>query len=413
MSAVLDRPAVPLAPRLIDAAFLADPYPAYRALREAGPVLWSDEFFGGGWLVTRHADVDALLRDARFSARRVGGWVNQTGAEASVELRGFQQLFARAMIFVDAPDHQRLRRVMNAGFRPAALQRLRPLIERLCAELLEPVDAEAGFDAMTALARPLPARVIAALIGVEAQDVDDFAAWSALLSDFIAAPQPTIEQARAAQTGLLAMSRCFERLLPLRRAAPRDDLSSHLLAAEAAGEIEAGAELLSQCAMLLFAGHETTRNLLGNGLRALLAEPSRWQQLQEQPALLPSAVRELLRHDSPVQYTARRVTTDLLWRGQPMRRGDLVIAMLGAANRDPARYQEPDRLDLARVQGLPLSFGAGPHVCIGAALTQLEAEIAFGQMLRRWPRLRLVDARARWNGNPLYRGLATLPVVSK
>ncbi len=398
---------------IIDAAFLTDPYPTYAALREVGPIHWSEEFFGGAWLLTRHADVEMVLRDsARFSARRTGGWVMQSAA-ARRELKGFQQLFARAMLFVDAPDHARIRGILNAGFRGDVLQRLVPAIERRVDALLDAViaaDARAGFDFMQALARPLPADVMAMLMDIPAADRDDFLAWSDDLAAFIGATLPSIEQACQAQTSLLAMCRYFERLARQRREAPGDDLVSRLLRAETAGDIRTGAELLAQCAMLLFAGHETTRNLLGNGLQALLAHPVQWQRLHREPGLLPGAVRELLRFDSPVQYTGRRVVTDLVLQGQQLRRGDLVVALIASANRDPARYSDADHLDILRRSGGLLSFGAGPHVCIGAALTSMEAEIVFGRLLRRFPQLHLVDARPRWNGNAVYRGLRALPV---
>jgi cytochrome P450 len=395
---------------IVDAAFLADPYPTYAALREAGPIHWSEEFFGGAWLLTRHADVEAVLRDsARFSAQRTGGWVMQSVA-ARRELKGFQQLFARAMLFVDAPDHARIRGVLNAGFRGEVLQRLIPAIEQCVDALLDAVDAGAGFDFMQALARPLPADVMAMLMDIPDADRGDFIAWSDDLAAFIGAPLPSLEQARRAQTSLLAMCDYFERLVPQRRDAPGDDLVSRLLRAETAGDIQSGAELLAQCAMLLFAGHETTRNLLGNGLQALLAHPEQWQRLQREPGLLPGALRELLRFESPVQYTGRRVATDLVLQGRQLRRGDLVIALIGAANRDPVRYERADRLDITRRPGGLLSFGAGPHVCIGAGLTLMEAEIVFGRLLRRFPQLRLVDAQPHWSGNAVYRGLSALRV---
>ncbi len=409
MSAVLASPAAPERP-IVDAAFLADPYPTYRALREAGPIHWSEEFFGGAWLLTRHADVEAVLRDSvRFSAQRTGGWV--TGNETTPgELAGFQQVFARALLFLDAPDHTRLRKLMNAGFRPALLQQLVPHIEQVVTELLDDVEGLPVFDFMQAVARPLPVRVIARLMGIETAQHDGVMAWSHDLAAFIGSPAPTRELARHAQASLLAMTRYFEELLPYKRRNPGDDLMSRLVQAEAAGEIEGGAELLAQCAMLLFAGHETTRNLLGNGLHALLNHPEQWQRLRQAPELIPGAVRELLRYDSPVQYTGRRVTTDLMLHGQLLRRGDLVVPLIGAANRDPARYPKPDTLDVARDNGPSLSFGSGPHVCIGAALTRMEAEIVFGHVLRRWPELRLVDSMPQWSGNPVYRGLSALRV---
>lgn len=409
MSAVLARAPKPLGRLIIDTAFRADPYPTYAALREAGPIHWSEEFFGGAWLLTRHADVEAVLRDAvNFSAQRTGGWVMQSRTVRG-ELADFQQLFARAMLFVDAPDHTRIRGVINAGFRSDVLRQFVPAIEQRVDALLDVVDADAGFDFMQALARPLPAEVMAMLMDIPAADRGDFIAWSDELATFIGAPMPSLEQVRRARTSLLAMCGYFEQLVEKRRRAPGRDLVSRLLAAEAAGDIQPGAELLSQCAMLLFAGHETTRNLLGNGLQALLADPTSWQRLQREPALLPGAVRELLRFDSPVQYTGRRVAADLVLHGRQLRRGDLVVALIASANRDPARYPEAERLDIARRSSGLLSFGAGPHVCLGASLTLMEAEIVFGRLLNRFPRLRLVDAEPRWSGNAVYRGLNALP----
>ena len=398
----------PIAP-FVDAAFLANPYPAYQALREAGPIHWSTEFFGGAWLLTRHADVEQVLRDPRFSAQRTGGWVTDREEEKG-ELAGFQQLFARAMLFLDAPDHTRIRRVLNAGFRPAQIQALELFIARTVAELLDAVADVPRFDFMQAVARQLPTRVIAHMMGIAESANADFAAWSDDLAVFIGAPLATHAQARRAQASLLAMGRYFETLVAQRRRSPGDDLVSRLLQAEDAGDIRSHAELLAQCAMLLFAGHETTRNLLGNGLYALLRHPDQWQQLQTNPGLLPGAVRELLRYDSPVQYTGRRVAADMVLHGQQLRRGDLVVPLIGAANRDPARHSEPDQLDVAGRDGGSVSFGSGPHVCIGAMLTRVEAEITFRLLLQRFPHLRLGDAAVQWVANPAYRGLVALPV---
>jgi cytochrome P450 len=397
----LDRP-------IIDEDFLDDPYPTYLALRDAGPIHWSDEFFDGAWLLTRHEDVEAMLRDPRFSARRTGGWVMNSGEGARNELKGFQQLFARAMLFMDAPDHSRLRRVMQAGFRPDALQALRPHIKVLVDELLDGVDATRGFDFMKQLARPLPARVIAKLMGVAVDGDNRFVDWSDDLAAFIGAPRPTLEQARRAQASLIGMSRYFESCLASGEA--QEGMVGRLARAKEDGTVTDDAELLAQCAMLLFAGHETTRNLLGNGLYHLLARPGLWDELQREPGRLPGAVRELLRFDSPVQYTGRRVATDLVWHGQPLRRGDLVLGLIGSANRDPRRYAQPDGIDIERRAFAPLSFGSGPHVCIGAALTMMETELVFGELMSRYPTLTLSQPLPRWNRNPVYRGLDALAV---
>lgn len=410
MSAVLlEAPPPAMGQAIVDAAFLDNPYPTYRALRDAGPLHWSEEFFGGAWLLTRHADVELVLRDPRFSAQRTGGWVK--GSEATPgELTGFQRLFARALLFLDAPDHLRVRKVLSAGFRADALARLRPEIERIADELLDGQEGAATFDFIQTVARPLPVRVISRILGIDGADSAEVMAWSDDLAAFIGAPLPTRELARRAQAGLLAMTRYFEELLPHKRRTPGDDLVSRLVQAEASGEIEGGAELLSQCAMLLFAGHETTRNLLGNGLQALLSHPNQWQRLQREPELVCSAVRELLRYDSPVQYTGRRVTTDLMLHGQLLRRGDLVVPLIGAANHDPARHAQPDRLDVTRPDPGSLSFGSGPHVCLGAALTRMEAEVVLLRLLTRWPSLQLVSLAPQRCNNPAYRGLVTMPL---
>ncbi|MDE2289596.1 MAG: cytochrome P450, partial [Burkholderiales bacterium] len=233
------------------------------------------------------------------------------------------------------------------------------------------------------------------------------------LAEFIGAARPTHELTRRAQVSLLKMTACFETLLAERRhGQTQDDLIGLLLRAQRDGHIEAGAELLAQCAMLLFAGHETTRNLLGNGLYVLLSHPAQWQRLSDAPELLPQALRELLRYESPVQYTGRRVAADHVLHGKQLRRGQLVIGLIGAANRDPARYDKPDQLDITRRDGSHLSFGHGPHVCIGAALTMIEGEIAFRALLARLPTLQLANPQGapQWLHNPVYRGLARLPV---
>ena len=423
---------------MLDDAFLRDPYPTYRTLRDAAPLVWSDEFFGGAWLASRHADVELVLRDARFSAQRTGGWVMRPvdaagtqGRDGRLALTGFQRLFARAMIFLDAPDHARVRQTMSAAFRSADLQRLAPRIERAVADRLAVIHSTAPFDFVSALARPLPAEVIGLLMGMEAdshagqggaQDEPsaDLVAWSDELADFIGAPAPSRAQALRAQAALLTMARHFDGLLGQRRralergAAPGNDVIARLLQAERSGQIRGSAELLAQCVMLLFAGHETTRHLLANGLRTLLSHPDQWRLLQRDRSLLPGAVRELLRFDSPVQYTGRRVTTELVMHGQTLRRGELVVALIGAANRDPACHEQPDVLDITRRAAPPLAFGHGPHVCIGAALTMMEAQAVFAQVLEGWPDLALIQAdKPHWSGNALYRGVTALPLQCK
>ncbi|HEX5805165.1 MAG TPA: cytochrome P450 [Macromonas sp.] len=412
MNAVLTPPRAPsaLGRPLLDDAYRANPYPTYAELRAAGPLHWSDEFFGGAWLLTQHEDIDAVLKDPRFSAVRTGGWVTASQHERS-EFTPFQQLFARALLFLDPPDHTRLRRLLNAGFRAEALQALAPRIEQIARELLDAVDHGQPFDFIQAVARPLPVRVISAMMDIPAEHHANLLLWSDDLADFLGAAEPSHDQTRRAQVSTLAMGRLFEQLATQRRQTPGDDLISRLVEGEANGDIQSQAEMLAQCVMLLFAGHETTRNALGNGLLALLQHPDQWQLLREEPEFLPSAVRELLRFDSPVQYTGRRVVTELELHGQRLKRGDSVVALIGAANRDPSRYEDPDTLDITRREGSSLTFGSGPHVCIGAALTRLETETVLRELMRRWDRLAWLDAQPHWLGSPLYRSLTQLTVL--
>ncbi|WP_020656083.1 cytochrome P450 [Massilia niastensis] len=403
-----------------DDAFLDDPYPTYRILREAGPVLWRDDVFDGAWLLTRHADVELALRDPRFSSQRTGGWIKRIpgratafrGERAQAGLEAFQRLFGSAMVFLDGPDHQRVRKAMAAGFHPSLIRALRPQVERLAEELLDALDGRAGFDFIGAVARPLPSRVIGLLLGIEREDEARFMAWSDELAAFIGALQPSAEQLRTAQRSLLQMVRYFDALLPARRRAPGEDLISRLVQAEAAGELRPDGELLAQCAMLLFAGHETTRNLLGNGLHTLLEHPAQWERLRANPEAMPLAVRELLRYDSPVQYTGRRVASGFTLHGETLRRGDLVLALIGSANRDPARFSDPDAFDIDRREGSHMSFGSGPHVCIGAGLSLLEADVVLRAVMQRWPALARSGPASRWNRNAGLRGLARLQVAA-
>lgn len=392
--------------------FLADPYPTYRAWREAGPIHWSAEFAGGAWIVTHHADVDRVLRDPAFSARRTAGWVQHDSPAGRRGRQRFQELFSRAMLFLDAPDHGRIRGVLQAAFRPAALASIASTIERTLDELMGAVDGLPEFDFMQAVARPLPARVIASLMGLDEVPEDELTAWSEDLAIFIGAMDPSAEQAERAHDALFGMLRFLQPALQKRRAAPGDDLLSRLVQAETEGVIQAGPELLAQCVMLLFAGYETTRNLLGNGLHALLSHRAQWERLRHTPELAPAAVRELLRFDSPVQYTGRRVAVETILHGHVLRRGDLVLPMIASANRDAAVYERPDELDIARQGKGPLSFGAGPHVCIGAALTSMEAQAVFRRLIQRWPDLALATGLPAWNGNAVYRGLSRLIVCT-
>jgi cytochrome P450 len=393
-----------------------NPYQKYAEWRHRGPIHWTEELFGGAWLLTGYDGVQAALRDTRLSAQRTGGWVMRNahkGSERRRELLGLQRLFSRAMLFVDKPHHPRLRRAMQVGFRPDAVEALKPFVSATIEELLDDIEkspCHEPFDFIARFAKLLPARVIARLLGLSDVDQSEFLAWSTDLAVFIGAGLPTEEETQRALHSIVSMGRYFESVIYDSRYSKDEGLLGTLVKAQESGEIQKGPELLAQCAMLLFAGHETTRHLLGTAVYWLLRHRGAWEALKSDPLMIKNAVRELLRWDSPVQYTGRRANCDFGLYGMQIRRGDLVLPLIGAANRDPSRYTNPEELLFDRQVGMPLSFGSGPHVCIGATLTLMEAEAAIAALLRRWPRLETDEGAVDWIASPLYRGLTSLPL---
>jgi cytochrome P450 len=382
---------------------------------------WSEAYCGGAWLLTGYDEVMNALRDPRFSVRRAARWINsglsgaQDGGQASTPARlRFKRVFARSLLFLDGRAHRRLRGVVQAGFKPADLQRQAPAIAAIADRLIARIDADAAedFDFVQAFARPLPALVIASLLGLAQRVPDEFIDWSADIAAFIGSPTPDARQTLAAQQALADMCDFFAQIMASNDGAAADGLLARIAAARAERRIS-GIEALAQCCTLLFAGYETTRNLLGNGLLALLRHPGQWTALKAAPQGLRGAVREMLRYDSPVQYTGRRLLADVEIGGRRLRRGDLAILHIGAANRDPRRFSDPDRFDIRRDEGSHLAFGHGPHACLGAALTQLEAEIAFAALMRAMPEAALAPAPPVWQPSSAYRALQRLPIAIK
>jgi cytochrome P450 len=384
-----------------DPAVMADPYAYYRAMRERDPVHWNGVM--RAWFLTRHADVSDLLRDDRFSADR-------TLSERYVPPPPDRMRPGRSMLVVDPPDHTRLRNLVNKAFTPRMVEQLRPRIESISAGLLDRLDCGSEVvDLVAELAYPLPVIVIAELLGVPARDREQFQAWSAVLvrglDPFVdAATQDAVLNARD------ALIEYLRGIVAERRREPADDLITGLIAAEDAGDALSEGELVAMCNLLLVAGHETTVNLLGSGTVALLRHPDQLDRLRRDPALARTAVEELLRHTSPVQWTGRVALADLELGGRRISRHQSVVGILGAANRDPAVFADPDGLDLGRDPNPHLAFGRGIHFCLGAPLARLEARIALPMLLERFPNLRLAgdpEPRPTWN----LRGLARLPVA--
>jgi cytochrome P450 len=388
-----------------DPDFLADPYPAFHRLRAEDPV---HRHPLGFYVLTRYDDVLAFLRDPRFG---------KSGYQALFESRfgGGPEgsWLVLSMLFRDPPDHTRLRALVSKAFTPRVVETLRGRIQDIVDRLLDRAAGAPGIDVIEELAYPLPVAVISELLGVPDEDSEAVKEWSrdvARALDAIALPvgPDVIERGRRATA---AMAEYFRSLIGERRRRPGSDLLSGLVEAEEAGDRLTERELLATCVLLYVAGHETTVNLIGNGLLALLRHPAERRRLQGDPGLLPGAIEELLRYDGPVQRTGRMAARDAEIGGVPIPEGSLVLGLLGAANRDPARFDEPDRLDLGRDEPRHLAFGAGIHYCLGGPLARLEAQVAIGTVLRRFPAMTLDTERPAWRPSSTLRGLEALPVT--
>ena len=381
--------------------FREDPYPLYRYLHAAAPVQWNDVL--GAWTLARYADVVVSLTDTRFSADRT----YQGEADA---LEGYQ--LAKSMLISDPPDHTRMRALVQKAFTPRMIEQLRPRIIAIVDELLNRI-ADRGetksFDLIADLAYPLPVVVIAELLGVPPEDRAIFEEWSALLAASLD-PLVSADLIGRVTDARDALHAYLRGIIALRRREPRSDLISALVAVEERGDVLSEPELVVMCTLLLIAGHETTVNLIGNGMLALLQHPEQLAQLRESPQLIGTAIEELLRFDSPVQMTGRVTTEPLQMGDQAIAAGDWVLPLLGAANRDPAQFPEPDRLDLARNPNPHVAFGRGIHFCLGAPLARAEGQIAIGALVRRFKKLELAGQPVRRDQITL-RGLKELPVT--
>lgn len=380
--------------------FRADPYPFYDMLRSYAPVFYWETW--RIWFLTRHDDCNALLRDNRLGHGEL--------FEAPPEHQPLLEMQSRWMLVKNPPDHTRLRSLVHKAFTPRMIERLRQTIQDITDRLLDEVQDRGEMDLIAALAYPLPVTVIAAMLGVPAADRDKFHDWSNALARSLDLTDDPAVYDRAA-TAAVDFTDYLRDLVEERRANPQDDLLSGLIAAEEAGDRLTTEELYATCALLLIAGHETTINLIGNGILALLRHPEQLQKLKENLGLIATAVEELLRYDSPVQLTSRVALADVEVRGQTLRAGQQVSFMLGAANRDPELFANAGALDITRKPNPHLAFGSGIHYCLGAPLARLEGQIAINTLLRRMPRLALATDSPQYNDNYVLRGLAALPLT--
>jgi pimeloyl-[acyl-carrier protein] synthase len=386
---------------------LADPYPVYHRLRSTDPVHWSERI--GRWVLTRYDDVVQALSDPRLSSERVGPGARQpeVGGGSLPARPGIPE---NMLLFSDPPKHTRLRGLVNKAFTPRVLDAMRTRIQAIVDEALNAVQDTGHMEVIADLSYPLAATVIAELLGVPPEDRDHFGHWARGFVPRFTDPTPAEDQRRMLESST-ALSAYLSALVAGRRAEPREDLLSSLVQAQKERDRLSTEELFANMILLLIAGLETTAQLIGNGTWALLCHPDQLQLLLREPARIRWAIEELLRYDTPVQWAGRIATEDLEIGGGQIRSGQWVMPMLGAANRDPAQFPDPDRLDIAREDIRHVAFGYGPHFCLGAPLARLEAQIAFETLLRRMPNLRLEGEPPRHRENFAIRGLEALWVA--
>jgi cytochrome P450 len=389
-----------------------DPYPTYARLHQEGPLHYID--VGSKWAVwsmVGHADCASIAKDPRLSAKRAKQMLLSLPISRQSEFSELARMLGLWLIFMDPPEHTRLRKLLNKGFSAAAVEGLRPQVETIVDQMLKPLQRGSEIDLLREFANPMPVRIILEMLGIPHELKDTFVDWSRAIAVFRGNPNRTVDEARAAQGALIELTEFFRKTVAERRRNKGSDLISLLIDIEEEGEVLTEEELYAQCIALLFAGHETTRNLIGNGMYTLLRNPAQTAELREKPEMIRSAVEELLRFESPVQFTARVLKEDMEICGQEIRKGWTVLCMLGAANRDPKQFKDPDKLDLKRLNNQHLAFSAGLHFCIGAQLARLEGQVALMNLVQRFPQMQLTGSHPEWAATFGFRGLKSLSVT--
>ncbi len=390
--------------------FVADPYPIYQRLRSDLPVCWDDKL--ATWVVSRHADADALLRGHGWSSARLESLLGRIPAAEQAAAAPLREILTNRLVFTDRPVHSRLRSLMQLAFTPRRVELMRPVIQAALDELLAGVRPAGRMELIADVADPLPSLAISAMLGLPPQDRLRFKGWTDDIYGFLGlSAVPLAERTRQATASAGQLRAYLADLFAARRRQPRDDLLSALLAAEEQGDRLSETELFSNVVGLVNASHETTTNLIGNTILALLRNPDQWQKLRAEPRLVANAVEEGLRYESPVQMLGREAAEDVAVGGITVSKGEHVMVLIGAANRDPAVFPDPDRFDVTRTDIDHLAFAAGPHFCLGAALGRLVGQLAVGTLARELPNLRLAEDKVAWRPYPVFRGLRSLALM--
>jgi cytochrome P450 len=391
-----------------DPAVLADPFPLYRRLRDEDPAHWSTRL--KAWVLTRYDDVKRVCLDMTMSSDRLRPFFATLPPPEAKRIEELARYLTLWMVFRDPPEHTRLRRLAAKVFHVRSINALRPNIEATTRWLLDAIGERERFDFIKDFAGPLPALVIIDMLGAPREELGRLKHLSDEMSLFIGSSRDAPEKYARAAAATREMAAIFRELILARRAAPRRDLLSELVALDDGGDRLSDDELVATCILLLFAGHETTTHHLANGLRALLQFPDQLEALRANAALAPAAVEELLRYDGPIGAQVRIVQQPHELHGKELKAGERVFLLMNAANRDPRAYDDPDRVDLRR-NGVPhLTFGFGAHICLGFPLARLEGQIALPAVLARWRRLELADQPLEWMDSMVLRGMTALPL---
>ncbi len=391
---------------LLDPEVLANPYPLYHRLRSEDPVHWDP--FLHAWVVTRYADVVTVLQ--RFSANRTPT-PEQLTALGLKSLTPLARVMVLQMLFLDPPAHTRVRSLASGAFTPRRVEVLRSHIQDITNSLLDAVQDKGRMNVLADLAIPLPAIVTAEMLGVPSSDWKQLTTWSADFAQVLGNFQHNPERAKQVIRSLQEMIAYFQAAIYEQRQRPRDGLIHAFLTMEIEGDRLSEEEVIANTIVTMVGGQETTTNLIGNGILTLLRHPDQLERLRVDLSLIPSAVEELLRYESPSQHTARLAPHDVILGGKTIRKRQAAIAVMGAANRDPERFPDPDQFDITRQDNRHVAFAWASHFCFGAPLARIEGQVAFESVLRRMPNLKLEPGPLSWRENLGLRGLTALPVI--
>jgi hypothetical protein len=383
---------------LVSSEFIKNPYAALRQMREECPVYWSDSI--GGWILTRYDDIIASFKNTSYfsNENRLGKAVEYLPPEKRVNFQAFENHYkTKGLLHSDPPDHTRLRSLVIKEFTPSIVEQMRPRIQIAVNDLIEAAEKKGHIDLVPDFAAALPIGVIAEILGVPPQDRHLIKQWADNILSFQGVNKPSEADLSRAQTGLTEIRPYLLGMIDERRQRPTQDLMSKFVAAESEGQRLSESELINTCVTLFTAGHETTLSLISNTIYTLLRNPEQLELLRNHPELLDSTIEESLRYESPVSRQTRLMKEDYTLNGQHLKKGQMVFQMLNAANRDPNYFTDPDTFDIRREKNRHIAFGQGIHFCVGATLARTEGFVAIGTLIRRLPKLRLVNPEADWD----------------